>query len=138
MPLPLPVRLLGICALHFPWSFCGGKLKACASVVIPEAERDLTVAFFTCSSVITTYVTGLMAEVRCLCAQGVAINFVREDDVRILRDIEQYYSTQIDEMVRFLIQCLHAHCCTLSGTAETAPICSASHGSRILSNAYIC
>jgi hypothetical protein len=31
-------------------------------------------------------------------AAGVAINFVKSDDVRILRDIEQYYSTQIDEM----------------------------------------
>ena len=31
--------------------------------------------------------------------KGVAINFVRSDDIRILRDIEQYYSTQIDEMV---------------------------------------
>ena len=30
--------------------------------------------------------------------KGVAINFVKEEDVRILRDIEQYYSTQIDEM----------------------------------------
>jgi len=30
--------------------------------------------------------------------KGVAINFVTSDDVRILRDIEQYYSTQIDEM----------------------------------------
>lgn len=30
--------------------------------------------------------------------KGVAINFVRKDDIRILRDIEQYYSTQIDEM----------------------------------------
>jgi ATP-dependent RNA helicase len=30
--------------------------------------------------------------------KGVAINFVRNNDVRILRDIEQYYSTQIDEM----------------------------------------
>lgn len=30
--------------------------------------------------------------------KGVAINFVRSDDIRILRDIEQYYSTQIDEM----------------------------------------
>ena len=30
--------------------------------------------------------------------KGVAINFVRNDDVKILRDIEQYYSTQIDEM----------------------------------------
>lgn len=33
---------------------------------------------------------------------GVAINFVRHneqhDDIRILRDIEQYYATQIDEM----------------------------------------
>lgn len=35
--------------------------------------------------------------------KGVAINFVRHDDVRILRDIEQYYSTQIDEMVRSCI-----------------------------------
>lgn len=30
--------------------------------------------------------------------KGVAINFVKSDDIRILRDIEQYYGTQIDEM----------------------------------------
>lgn len=30
--------------------------------------------------------------------KGVAINFVKDDDVKTLRDIEQYYSTQIDEM----------------------------------------
>jgi len=30
--------------------------------------------------------------------KGVAINFVKSDDIRVLRDIEQYYSTQIDEM----------------------------------------
>ncbi|XP_026820630.1 eukaryotic initiation factor 4A-III-like [Rhopalosiphum maidis] len=30
--------------------------------------------------------------------KGVAINFVKMEDVKILRDIEQYYSTQIDEM----------------------------------------
>jgi len=30
--------------------------------------------------------------------KGVATNFVKSDDIRILRDIEQYYSTQIDEM----------------------------------------
>ncbi|KAJ3763210.1 P-loop containing nucleoside triphosphate hydrolase protein [Lentinula raphanica] len=30
--------------------------------------------------------------------KGVAINFVTVDDVRILRDIEMFYSTQIDEM----------------------------------------
>ena len=28
----------------------------------------------------------------------VAINFVKNDDIQILRDIEQFYSTQIDEM----------------------------------------
>lgn len=27
-----------------------------------------------------------------------AINFVKSEDTKILRDIEQYYSTQIDEM----------------------------------------
>ncbi|KAL6143371.1 hypothetical protein ACLB2K_054066 [Fragaria x ananassa] len=31
-------------------------------------------------------------------SKGVAINFVKNDDIKILRDIEQYYSTQIDEM----------------------------------------
>merc|ERR1712113_477082 len=36
--------------------------------------------------------------------KGVAINFVRNDDIRILRDIEQYYSTQIDEMPMALDQ----------------------------------
>ena len=30
--------------------------------------------------------------------KGVAINFVKADDIGVLRDIEQYYSTQIDEM----------------------------------------
>jgi len=30
--------------------------------------------------------------------KGVAINFVTKDDIRVLRDIEQFYATQIDEM----------------------------------------
>ena len=30
--------------------------------------------------------------------KGVAINFVKEDEMRTLKDIEQFYSTQIDEM----------------------------------------
>jgi ATP-dependent RNA helicase len=30
--------------------------------------------------------------------KGLAINFVREEDMRLLRDIEQFYSTQIEEM----------------------------------------
>lgn len=30
--------------------------------------------------------------------KGVAINFVTNEDIRILRDIEQFYATQIDEM----------------------------------------
>jgi len=30
--------------------------------------------------------------------KGVAINFVKNDDIRILRDIEMFYATQIDEM----------------------------------------
>lgn len=31
-------------------------------------------------------------------APYLAINFSKSEDVKILRDIEQYYSTQIDEM----------------------------------------
>jgi len=30
--------------------------------------------------------------------KGVAINFVTQEDVKLLRDIELYYSTVIDEM----------------------------------------
>ena len=30
--------------------------------------------------------------------KGVAINFVTQEDVRTLRDIEQFYNTQIEEM----------------------------------------
>src|ERR1700741_81355 len=30
--------------------------------------------------------------------KGVAINFVTNEDVSVLRDIEQYYATQIEEM----------------------------------------
>lgn len=42
--------------------------------------------------------------------KGVAINFVKSEDVRILRDIEQYYSTQIDEMP--MNSELQTHVCT--------------------------
>lgn len=30
--------------------------------------------------------------------KGVAINFVRDEDMSLLRDLEQFYSTQIEEM----------------------------------------
>ena len=30
--------------------------------------------------------------------KGVAINFVTSEDTRMLRDIEQFYNTQVDEM----------------------------------------
>lgn len=38
--------------------------------------------------------------------KGVAINFVTTEDVQALRDIEQYYSTQIDEMPMSINDCL--------------------------------
>ncbi len=53
--------------------------------------------------------------------KGVAINFVKEDEIRVLRDIEQFYSTQVLHRVNtlhytlyLLISCAHAsslHCC---------------------------
>ena len=39
--------------------------------------------------------------------KGVAINFVTSEDVQALRDIEQYYSTQIDEMPMSINDCLN-------------------------------
>lgn len=30
--------------------------------------------------------------------KGLAINFVRNEDLRLLKEIEQFYSTQIEEM----------------------------------------
>ena len=35
--------------------------------------------------------------------KGVAINFVTTADVQLLRDIEQFYSTQIDEVLVLFI-----------------------------------
>ena len=35
--------------------------------------------------------------------KGVAINFVKEEEIRSLRDIEQFYSTQIDGRVYFCL-----------------------------------
>ena len=32
--------------------------------------------------------------------KGVAINFVKEDEIRVLRDIEQFYSTQVSSLAR--------------------------------------
>ena len=34
--------------------------------------------------------------------KGVSINFVKTDDIRILRDIEQYYSTQVRHCIETL------------------------------------
>jgi superfamily II DNA/RNA helicase len=58
--------------------------------------------------------------------KGVAINFVKEDELRILRDIEQYYSTQIDEMP---MNCLFFCCCSLmfdpfSGRPHLDDVCA--------------
>lgn len=38
---------------------------------------------------------------------GVAINFATNEEIRILRDIEQYYSTQIDEMPSHITEFMH-------------------------------
>ena len=53
---------------------------------------------FVSSSKRSVVVVVFVDECRRFGRKGVAINFVKDDDVRILRDIEQYYSTQIDEM----------------------------------------
>jgi superfamily II DNA/RNA helicase len=39
--------------------------------------------------------------------KGVAINFVTTTDVQLLRDIEQFYSTQIDEVLILFIMCIN-------------------------------
>ena len=46
--------------------------------------------------------------------KGVAINFVKNEDVKVLRDIEQYYSTQIDEMPMNGMTCFLVNCLTAS------------------------
>ncbi|KAE8691447.1 DEAD-box ATP-dependent RNA helicase 2 [Hibiscus syriacus] len=54
---------------------------------MPQKERDAIMAEFRDGATRVLITT-----------DGVAINFVKSDDIKILRDIEQYYSTQIDEM----------------------------------------
>ena len=45
----------------------------------------------------------------CYGRQVIAMNFVKYDDIRILRDIEQCYSTPIDEW--YIILCLSIYLC---------------------------
>ncbi|GLB34012.1 putative DEAD box helicase family protein [Lyophyllum shimeji] len=54
--------------------------------------------------------------------KGVAINFVTVDDVRILRDIEQFYSTQIDEMPDFAVDFLMGGVSAAVAKTSAAPI----------------
>jgi ATP-dependent RNA helicase len=41
--------------------------------------------------------------------KGVAINFVKNDDIRILRDIEQYYSTQVAWILESFFKLFYYH-----------------------------
>ena len=40
---------------------------------------------------------------RCIVLDSVAINFVTTEDVKMLREIEQFYNTEISEMVSRLV-----------------------------------
>jgi superfamily II DNA/RNA helicase len=61
--------------------------------VIPERTSDRSL-----QNVVLQFVCFRIGRSGRFGRKGVAINFVKSDDIRILRDIEQYYSTQIDEM----------------------------------------
>ncbi|RPB19811.1 putative ATP-dependent RNA helicase eIF4A [Terfezia boudieri ATCC MYA-4762] len=54
--------------------------------------------------------------------KGVAINFVTADDVRMMREIEQFYSTQIEEMPMFVPSTLPCNlACILTWDPGTLP-----------------
>ena len=73
-----------VCSTALPGS-------AVSMLICITASQHKSVSRFTvCKWLLAEHEPGL---------QGVAINFVKSDDIRILRDIEQYYSTQVDEMV---------------------------------------
>lgn len=44
--------------------------------------------------------------------KGVAINFIKADDAKILKDLEQFYNTQIDEVCIYIL--FHVVCIVLS------------------------
>ena len=52
-----------------------------------------------------------------------AINFVKNDDIHILRDIEQYYGTQIDEMpMNSENMLIHSHAHVHTHTLTLTPV----------------
>ncbi|KAF2296859.1 hypothetical protein GH714_009832 [Hevea brasiliensis] len=73
---------------------------------MPQKERDAIIFFTSQVSLVINYDLPNNRELYIhrigrsgrFGRKGVAINFVKSDDIKILRDIEQYYSTQIDEM----------------------------------------
>ena len=67
--------------------------------------RCVDVSLFLLNSCLSTYITTNSLTVGRINygrgrfgSKGVAINFVTGDDVRAMRDIEQFYGTHIDEM----------------------------------------
>jgi translation initiation factor 4A len=53
--------------------------------------------------------------------KGVAINFVTADDVRMMREIEQFYSTQIEEMPMNVAGTSISICCIFTCNQLTDP-----------------
>jgi len=78
------------------------------SLVLAETHEMLDRGFKEQISIDVIYIHPIG---RCGCyeRQVVAMNFVKYDDIRILRDIEQCYSTPIDEW--YIILCLSIYVC---------------------------
>ena len=92
MPISRPPGRAGASNLHVSLTPRGMDRRA-AFGGAPDADPDVRWArFFLGLAVCSIGRSGRFGR------KGVAINFVRQEDIRILRDIEQYYATQIDEM----------------------------------------
>lgn len=93
-------RLVGLTSSRFPWSLTMTSLQTERTTFIGKLHRLL-------HSWPIQALAAILNIISLLCRigrggrfgrKGVAINFVTEEDKRILRDIETFYNTTVEEM----------------------------------------
>lgn len=95
------LRLVGLTSSRFPWSLTMTFLQTERTTFIGKSHHTSRKYGHLLSHVSLTWLTCTLSRIGRggrFGRKGVAINFVTEEDKRILRDIETFYNTTVEEM----------------------------------------
>lgn len=92
-------RLVGLMSSRFPWSLTMTFLQTGRTTFTGKLHDIVPSQYTQCASL--TQLISIISRIGRggrFGRKGVAINFVTEEDKRILRDIETFYNTTVEEM----------------------------------------